>query len=101
HLAHPYLPSFPTRRSSDLLVMLRNAFQHLELREENTILRSVNTTPYEIVGESGAMRALTDKIKKVGPTPDDLVRCSVYAPENRVDRKSTRLNSSHRTISYA
>jgi len=52
-----------------ILVMLRNAFQHLELREENTILRSVNTTPYEIVGESGAMRALTDKIKKVGSTP--------------------------------
>jgi two-component system nitrogen regulation response regulator NtrX len=52
-----------------ILVMLRNAFQHLELREENTILRSVNTTPYEIVGESGAMRALTDKIKKVGTTP--------------------------------
>ena len=52
-----------------ILVMLRNAFQHLELREENTLLRSVNTTPYEIVGESGAMRALTDKIKKVGTTP--------------------------------
>ena len=52
-----------------ILVMLRNAFQHLELREENTLLRSVSTTPYEIVGGSGAMRALTDKIKKVGTTP--------------------------------
>jgi len=52
-----------------ILVMLRNAFQHLELREENTLLRSVSTTPYEIVGDSGAMRALTDKIKKVGTTP--------------------------------
>jgi two-component system nitrogen regulation response regulator NtrX len=52
-----------------ILVMLRNAFEHLELREENTILRSVSTTPYEIVGDSGAMRALTDKIKKVGTTP--------------------------------
>ncbi len=49
--------------------MLRNAFQHLELREENTLLRSVSTTPYEIVGDSGAMRALNDKIKKVGTTP--------------------------------
>ncbi len=52
-----------------ILVMLRNAFQHLELREENTLLRSVSTTPYEIVGDSGAMRALNDKIKKVGTTP--------------------------------
>jgi two-component system nitrogen regulation response regulator NtrX len=40
-----------------ILVMLRNAFQHLELREENTLLRSVSTTPYEIIGDSGAMRA--------------------------------------------
>jgi two-component system nitrogen regulation response regulator NtrX len=29
----------------------------------------VSTTPYEIVGESGAMRALVDKVKKVGTTP--------------------------------
>ena len=52
-----------------ILVMLRNAFEHLELREENTRLRSVTTTPYEIVGDSGAMRALIDKVKKVGTTP--------------------------------
>ena len=52
-----------------ILVMLRNAFEHLELREENTRLRSVSTTPYEIVGDSGAMRALIDKVKKVGATP--------------------------------
>jgi two-component system nitrogen regulation response regulator NtrX len=52
-----------------ILVMLRNAFEKLELREENTRLRDVSTAPYEIVGESGAMRALVDKIKKVGATP--------------------------------
>ncbi|HVD60453.1 MAG TPA: sigma-54 dependent transcriptional regulator [Gemmatimonadaceae bacterium] len=52
-----------------ILVMLRNAFEKLELREENTRLRDVSTAPYEIVGESGAMRALVEKIKKVGATP--------------------------------
>ena len=52
-----------------ILVMLRNALEHLDLREENSRLRNVSTTPYEIVGESGAMRALVDKIKKVGTTP--------------------------------
>jgi len=52
-----------------ILVMLRNALAHLDLREENSRLRDVSTTPYEIVGDSGAMRALVDKIKKVGSTP--------------------------------
>jgi len=52
-----------------ILVMLRNALEHLDLREENSRLRNVSTTPYEIVGESGAMRALVEKVKKVGTTP--------------------------------
>jgi two-component system nitrogen regulation response regulator NtrX len=52
-----------------ILVMLRNALAHLDLREENSRLRDVSTTPYEIIGDSGAMRALVDKIKKVGATP--------------------------------
>jgi two-component system nitrogen regulation response regulator NtrX len=52
-----------------ILVMLRNALAHLDLREENSRLRDVRSTPYEIVGDSGAMRALVEKIKKVGATP--------------------------------
>src|SRR3954464_10971658 len=52
-----------------ILVMLRNALSHLDLQEENSRLRNVSTTPYEIVGESGAMRALVEKVKKVGTTP--------------------------------
>jgi two-component system nitrogen regulation response regulator NtrX len=52
-----------------ILVMLRNALAHLDLREENSRLRDVSTAPYEIIGDSGAMRALVEKIKKVGATP--------------------------------
>ena len=52
-----------------ILVMLRNALAHLDLREENSRLRDVSTAPYEIIGDSGAIRALVDKIKKVGATP--------------------------------
>ena len=52
-----------------ILVMLRNALAHLDLREENSRLRDVSTAPYEIIGDSGGMRALVDKIKKVGATP--------------------------------
>jgi len=52
-----------------ILVMLRNALEHLDLREENSRLRNVSTTPYEIVGEPGVMRAVVEKGKKVGTTP--------------------------------
>jgi two-component system, NtrC family, nitrogen regulation response regulator NtrX len=52
-----------------ILVMLRNALAHLDLRDENSRLRDVTIAPYDIVGDSGAMRALVDKIKKVGATP--------------------------------
>jgi two-component system nitrogen regulation response regulator NtrX len=52
-----------------ILVMLRNVFDHINLREENSRLRSFTGSPYEIVGDSAVMRALVDKIEKVGATP--------------------------------
>ncbi|HEX2722211.1 MAG TPA: sigma-54 dependent transcriptional regulator [Gemmatimonadaceae bacterium] len=52
-----------------ILVMLRNAFDHLNLREENSRLRNFSGTPYDIIGESTVMRALVEKIEKVGATP--------------------------------
>src|SRR5690606_39408452 len=70
------LQSFPTRRSSDL----KPAFRHL-FREGNDALPVLDETP---------MRS--------GPDADILA----IAPVNEiVDRKSTRLNSSHVKISYA
>ncbi|HZK77526.1 MAG TPA: response regulator, partial [Gemmatimonadaceae bacterium] len=51
-----------------ILVMLRNVFDHINLREENSRLRNV-TGPYEIVGDSAVMRALVEKIEKIGATP--------------------------------
>lgn len=52
-----------------ILVMLRNVFDHINLREENLRLRDGGGTPYEIVGSSPVMRALVEKIEKVGSTP--------------------------------
>src|SRR5687767_3561266 len=52
-----------------ILVMLRNVFDHINLREENSRLKNISTTPYEIVGTSPVMRALVEKIQKVGATP--------------------------------
>jgi two-component system nitrogen regulation response regulator NtrX len=52
-----------------ILVMLRNVFDHLNLREENSRLRSFSGSPYEIIGNSPVMRALVERIEKVGSTP--------------------------------
>src|SRR5438094_5149003 len=72
--AHPrHLPSFPTRRSSDLA--RRNGGQ------------------------------VFFAVKDTGPgiAPEDIVRIFQEFEQTSTarDRKSTRLNSSHRTISYA
>jgi two-component system, NtrC family, nitrogen regulation response regulator NtrX len=52
-----------------ILVMLRNALQHLDLQEENERLRQSIASRYEIVGNSYAIRALIEKIEKVAGTP--------------------------------
>ena len=51
-----------------ILVTLRNALQHLDLREENSRLRETIEARYEIVGKSYAIRAVLDKIDKVTGT---------------------------------
>src|SRR5690348_11471387 len=51
-----------------ILVTLRNALAHLDLHEENTRLRDVVRSKFEIVGASYAIRAVTDKIERVGKT---------------------------------
>jgi len=52
-----------------ILVLLRNALQHLSLQEENAQLRASIESRYEIVGRSFAIRTLMNNIEKVGVTP--------------------------------
>ena len=52
-----------------ILVLLRNALQHLDLQEENVRLKQTIESRYEIVGRSFAIRAVIDKIEKVAGTP--------------------------------
>jgi two-component system nitrogen regulation response regulator NtrX len=52
-----------------ILVTLRNALAHLDLHEENTRLRDAVRSRFEIVGTSYAIRAVTEKIERVGKTP--------------------------------
>ena len=51
-----------------ILVTLRNAIGHLDLREENERLRAKVEKHGEIVGRSGAVRALVDQIARVAGT---------------------------------
>jgi two-component system, NtrC family, nitrogen regulation response regulator NtrX len=52
-----------------ILVLLRNALQHLTLQEENARLRATIESRYEIVGRSFVIHALMDNIEKVAGTP--------------------------------
>jgi two-component system, NtrC family, nitrogen regulation response regulator NtrX len=52
-----------------VLVLLRNALEHVDLAEENQRLREVVESRYEIVGKSYTIRALIDQIEKVASTP--------------------------------
>src|SRR5207248_10893880 len=89
---HPALHSFPTRRSSDLDRVRRDA-------------AAVAVPPGLILvlppERLGVHRVATDQVRR-HPLDDRLHR-EVRLRElgDRLDRKSTRLNSSHRTISYA
>src|SRR5206468_8691904 len=81
HVSTPLLPSFPTRRSSDLVA---DGHRHVATRRR---LRVACGRRREGVGPVGA----------VGAGGAGCSRDTRYTQ----DRKSTRLNSSHDQISYA
>src|SRR5207248_11419915 len=93
HRAHSALPSFPTRRSSDLPVI------------EDDVVRNAAGT---ILGadDKAAVAAMLEATRRV--LAENRRHAGIellFTPKEEVgligDRKSTRLNSSHRTISYA
>src|SRR5207248_9719627 len=90
-----HLHSFPTRRSSDLTALPNSSF-HCSKARKSCVLR-----------ENAAGKAVFsgfDPVQGKGTVLAETDASSIDAhgwslsPE---DRKSTRLNSSHRTISYA
>src|SRR5437868_12749408 len=80
--AHPALHSFPTRRSSDL-----SFFHPRQHRHQRKIDFLVNR------GEVLLVDLFTQQARELASDVGSLGR--------RIDRKSTRLNSSHVSISYA
>src|SRR5207248_11799802 len=80
---HKDLPSFPTRRSSDLQAVDQPTLGH--------VLHPRAHEGNELACEEQAVVAMTKNLKQLPRR----------AGTRQIDRKSTRLNSSHRTISYA
>src|SRR5688572_32044056 len=95
--AHPHLPSFPTRRSSDLLALVPavDAVAR-DVREEQAIALAPPDwplAPNEAFGEDFDLGfGIDDGIQG---------RLEAFDAADGADRKSTRLNSSHSQISYA
>src|SRR5207253_10115377 len=83
----PPLHSFPTRRSSDLAESIRESgFAPDQLGAEHIAIEGVGARPVRDVDH--AVIELGRQRHSSHPTPS-------------IDRKSTRLNSSHVAISYA
>ncbi len=87
-----------------ILVTLRNALRHLDLNEENARLRETIQSRYEIVGKSFGIRAVIDKIERVGPTParvlitgengtgKELVARAIHSQSSRADGPFVEVN---------
>jgi two-component system nitrogen regulation response regulator NtrX len=87
-----------------ILVTLRNALKHLDLHEENARLRETFQSRYEIVGKSYGIRAVIDKIDRVGKTParvlitgengtgKELVARALHSQSSRADESFVEVN---------
>src|SRR5699024_12540539 len=87
---HRDLHSFPTRRSSDLLSLEKLNHHDRRVRRTQKLFREAFL---ELIAEKEYSQITVTEIIKEA----DYNRATFY----RQDRKSTRLNSSHVSISYA
>src|SRR3989338_6269807 len=86
-------------KSDQLTVITRKAVREVSLRRELVRLRREVEKEYsfnQILGKSKPMQAILELIRRITPSPS-----SVLITGESGDRKSTRLNSSHSSISYS
>src|SRR5207244_10912633 len=99
HSAPRPTPSFPTRRSSDLVSTLPPECSGLQYLESLKVLEPLDLPA---LGHNSAeyLHLLLETIKLASA---DRARYTMdgSVPVELLDRKSTRLNSSHQIISYA
>jgi two-component system nitrogen regulation response regulator NtrX len=87
-----------------ILVTLRNALAHLDLREENVRLRESVEARYEIVGRSYAINTLIEQIERVAATNarvlisgengtgKELVARAIHSRSSRADKPFIEVN---------
>src|SRR5690606_41768569 len=97
--AHAHLPSFPTRRSSDLH---GGSFTFEEQTKEIT-MKSYVPSIIAIVAVACAALVMSSFVTPETPVAgkEEMIADWERAKAYTADRKSTRLNSSHVKISYA
>src|SRR5437879_11471080 len=88
-LPHRHLHSFPTRRSSDLVYTL------IEAKKGGLYRSDDGGTNWALINDDHRFRQRAWYFTHVWADPKDSNKVKYQ------DRKSTRLNSSHRCISYA
>src|SRR5207248_11783796 len=93
---HGLLPSFPTRRSSDLVELVLKSGRRLAARLVASAEGRFGTMRED--AGIGARAWSYNQVAIVVVARHELPHRGVAGDQ---DRKSTRLNSSHRTISYA
>src|SRR5699024_12371735 len=95
---HRNLHSFPTRRSSDLKK------EYIEKLKQHQLARVLRVDKFTLAGLEATLKSyIRGQETKEIPTVRDIVQHKevVLEKAQRLDRKSTRLNSSHVSISYA
>src|SRR5207248_10904978 len=98
HAALRDLHSFPTRRSSDL-------FRAPVLSADGTLLAVASDSDTNIIlvdiASGKALRTFQGHSGRINSIQFSSDNSRIITGSDDGDRKSTRLNSSHRTISYA
>src|SRR5699024_11385404 len=90
-------PSFPTRRSSDLYKPSADVVNVPPLKDFEKPEEHYSTKFHEMVHSTGHK----DRLNREGIKDIARFGSETYSKEELIDRKSTRLNSSHVSISYA
>src|SRR5207245_9228196 len=96
---HRDLALFPTRRSSDLGTLTPKpvVLEELEAGDVGFVVANIKRVADARVGDT-----LIEADRPAPPLPGfEAIKPMVFAGLYPVDRKSTRLNSSHGSISYA
>src|SRR5690606_40589624 len=97
HSSPPYLRTFPTRRSSDLLIA--DAAITSAKIQDLTVASADIADAAIVEAKIGSAAVTTAKIANLAVGTAQIADAAVT--NAKIDRKSTRLNSSHVKISYA